>query len=279
MMALLFSFALSVSGCGKEKKDILARVDEETITLTEFNGRIAKLPEQYQEIISKNKQRVLDDYIVELLLCKEAIRLGIDKEKDTRDILKEARRKILMAKFIEDEIGNKIGVEDAELRDYYEKNKDKFLVPEKMKASHILVKTEDKAKEILKVLEGGASFEELAKSESVDLTNRRGGDIGYFTKGQLVPEFEEACANLEIGKLSPIVKTNFGYHIIKLTERQPSHVRVYEEVKQEIERELLNHKKREKFNKVVEELKNKSSITVNYELITDEVTDDSEENN
>lgn len=272
--AIVVAILLGLNSRGRKEETVLARVDEETITLSDFNDRIARLPEQYQNMIGENKERFLDDIIVELLLCKEAIRRGIDKQEDTKEVLKEARRKILMAKLIEEAVEKKVGVEEAELRDYYEKNKEKFIVPERLRASHILVKTEEKAAEVLEKVSGGADFEELAKTESIDITNRRGGDIGYFTKGQLIPEFEEACSKLEIGEISPIVKTSFGYHIIKLTDRQPAHAKEFEEVRTEIARGVLSLKKRERFNLIVEDLKDKASIKKNLELIKD--TDEEE---
>ena len=265
------------SGCARQQGQILARVDEEVITLAEFNERISRLPEQYQAVINKNKQRFLDDYVMELLIYKEAIRRGLDKQKDAREVLREARRKILMAKYIEEEVEKKIVVQEAELRDYYEKNRDKFLVPERMRASHILVKTEEKAKELLDKLSGGAAFEELATTESIDLTNRRGGDVGYFTKGQLVPEFEEACEKLNVGEISPAVKTSFGYHIVKLTDRKSAHSKEFEEVKEEIEKEMTSLKRREKFSRIVEELKNKASIEINSELLKENKEEENEE--
>lgn len=261
---------LTLNGCTGKKDTVLARVDEEIITLSDFNKRISRLPEQYQEMVSKSKDRFLDDFIVEMLFFKEAIRRGIGRQKDTKELLEEAKKKILMAKFIEAEVEKKVAVEEAELRDYYEKNKDKFVVPETFKASHILVKSEEKAKEVMAKLSGGESFEELARTESIDLTNRRGGDIGYFKKGQLVPEFEKACLELEVDQVSPIVKTSFGYHIIKLTDKKPSELKKFEDIKVGIESEVTSLKKREKFNHIVQDLKNKAHIEVNYDLIKDD---------
>lgn len=258
---------LVLNGCGGRKEPILARLDEEVITLSQFNERISKLPAQYQELAKKAKVKLLDDFIVELLCYKEAIRLGIDRQKDTKEVLRAAKRKILMAKFIEEEVEKKIKVEEAEIRDYYEKHKDYFLVPETYKASHILVNTEEKAKALLNKLSEGADFGELAKAESMDLTNRRGGDVGYFKKGQLVPEFEEACLKLEIGQVSPIVKTSFGYHIIKLTDKRPAGVRRFEEVRNEIKTKIKSMKRKERFNHITQKLKDKANIQIDYDLI------------
>ena len=275
---LVISIAIfMIMGCGKkEEKAVLAQVDDEVITLSDFNDRISRLPTQYQDVVRKNKPRLLDDFIVESLLCKEAVRQGLDKQKDTKVVLRDAKRKILMVKLIEEEVEKKVEVNEGEFRDYYEKNTEKFRVAERFRASHILVRGEEKAQELRNKLLEGAIFEELAEAESIDLTNKRGGDLGYFTRGQFVPEFEEACLRLEIDEISPIVKTAFGYHIIKLTDKQPSYVKGFEAVEPDIEKELSSLKKRERFNRIVQDLRNKASIEVNYDLIKEEDKDDGE---
>lgn len=276
-MAILCVCGLAVSfvlgGCArKEGGPVLAKVDERVITVQEFNERIARLPEQYQELIKKEKKRFLEDFIVELLFNKEAMRLGIDRQEDTKEVLKEARRKIVMAKYIEQEIEKKVITKDEELRDYYEKNNEKFIVPETYRASHILVKSEEGATDVLNALAEGADFSELAKDKSIDLTNRRGGDIGYFKKGQLVPEFEEACTKLEVGQLSPVVKTSFGYHIITLTDKKPASTRPFEDVKGQIENVVRSQKRKEYFNRIVEKLKNKATIEIDDDFFKEKKT-------
>ena len=264
-MALLF-----VNGCSSKKEKVLAKVDEEIITVPDFNNRISKLPNQYQDMVKKEKARFLDDLIMETIFYNEAIRRGIDKQKDTKEVLKEAKKKILTAKLIEDEIEKKIKVDEAEVKDYYQNHKDGFMIPTKYRASHILVKTEEKAAEILASLSNGSDFAKLAESESIDITNRRGGDVGYFTEGQLIPEFEKACTKLEVGQVSPIVKTPFGYHIIKLTDKKEARVKDFEEVKGKIKEEIKGLKRKERFNKLVKDLKKKAYIKINLELIKDE---------
>jgi peptidyl-prolyl cis-trans isomerase C len=263
-----------LSGCATKEQPVLARVDDRVVTPAEFNDRLERLPEQFRDIIKKNKERYLDDFVIELLFYREALRRGIDKQKDTKEVLKEARRKIVMAKYVEQEINNKIDVNEEEVRDYYEKNIKKFVTPEALRASHILVKTEEEAGEVLAQLTEGADFAELAKTKSIDITNRRGGDIGYFTQGQLVPEFEEACLKLEVGQLSPVVKTSFGFHIVKLTDKKPAATKPFEEVKEQITKELRSQKRKEHFDRTVERLKNKATIEINYDLFKEKKTDE-----
>ncbi len=89
-----------------------------------------------------------------------------------------------------------------------------------VKASHLLVKTEDEAKKLKAEIDNGKNFAELAKQVSLCPSGRNGGDLGYFTKGQMVKEFEDACFSMKVGEVSNPVKTQFGYHLIQLTDKK-----------------------------------------------------------
>ena len=122
---------------------------------------------------------------------------------------------------------------------------------------------EKDARAILDELSKGAKFEDIARARSIDATASRGGDVGFFRAGQLVPDFEKACLKLKVGETSDIVKTQFGYHIIKLTDKKEGGVQSYDEAKRAIETELKKQKRSELFNKMVMDLKNKYSVHVN----------------
>ena len=126
---------------------------------------------------------------------------------------------------------------EADAKKYYEDNKDSFKIDE-VTASHILVAEEDLAKEILEKLKGGAKFEDMAAQYGTDGTKDVGGSLGTFGRGQMVPEFEEPAFALKPGELSDIVKTEFGFHIIKVTDKKQG-VSTFEEVKASIEGNLV----------------------------------------
>lgn len=254
-----------VPGCGKRRSGddrILAKVGNKTITLTDFNERISKLPPSYQGIVEKNRKRYLDEMILETLLYEDAIRNGLEWDDEVRVVLKEARKKILIAKLIKNEIEDNIRVPDSEARQYYEDHKGDFMSQPMWRASHILVSNEKEAQDILSELSRAANFEELARSRSIDGTASRGGDVGYFRTGQVVPEFEKACLELKAGQASGVIHTQFGYHIIKLTDKKESALESYEKVKPAIENELKKMKRSELFDELVLRLKEKYGVQI-----------------
>jgi len=150
-------------------------------------------------------------------------------------------------------------ISDADVQRYYNDNQDKYRVPEQVKVSHILFKTigpdnnpdpkleapaKAKAEAVLKQLKGGANFAELAKKNSEDTSAGNGGSLGWIQRGQMVPEFEKTSFELPKGQTSDLVKTQFGYHIIHVDDKQPAHVRPLAEVKPEIMQQLSGDKKR-----------------------------------
>jgi peptidyl-prolyl cis-trans isomerase C len=245
---------------------VLAEVSNKSFTVEDLNDRIAKLPPYYQEIVRTNKRRFLDEALMEMVFYEEAVRKGLDRAKDVRELLEAARRKILIAKLIDTEVDEKIRIDEADIRRFYDEHKDEFKSPEMWRASHILVSTEKEAADIMTELSKGASFEELARTRSIDATATRGGDIGYFRRGQVVPEFEKTCLALNVGGMSGIVKTEFGYHIIKLTDKKEPGIEPYEKVRKAIEEELKKAKRAEAFEAFARDLKERYRIRVKEDV-------------
>lgn len=269
---IILIFAVTFApGCSKTPSPddkVLVKVSNSSITLGEFKARIAKLPSYYKEIAEKNKERYLEEMIAEKLFYEEAVRRGINRDKEVTEIVAEAKRKIVIAKLIKNEVDDKAKVSEAEIKAFYEANKDKMKTPEMWRASHILVPTEQEATDILQQLKNGASFEELARTKSKDATATRNGDVGFFRSGQLVPEFEKAATKLDVGQTSDIVQTKFGYHIIKLTDKKEPGVQAYEKAKPMIESELEKKKRVEMFYDLIMTLKKKYGVNIDDSAFT-----------
>ena len=267
----LIAVSLAVlAGCGREpspEDKALVTVADKPITVKDFKNKFSKLPKHYQAVAEKNKKNLLDDMIVESLFLEDSFRKGIDKDEEIKDILVEARKKIIIAKFVKMEVDDKVKVSEDEMKAFYGEHKDEFKAPEMWRASHILVASEGEAKDVVAELSKGKNFEDIARAKSIDATSSRGGDVGYFRKGQVVPEFENTCTLLSVGQTSAIVRTQFGYHIIKLTDKKDEALEPYESAKPKIENALKLKKRDELFDKLVIYLKEKYRVRVEPDAI------------
>lgn len=262
-----------------ETENILAEVNGEKITLNDFEEEISGVPASYRSIISTNKRKFLDDIILQELLYQEAIKKGLEKDKDVIKNLERIKKKVLAQKLLEKEVIETTKISEDEVNKYYEEHKQDYKIPEQVNAAHILIKvkeganeqeekaTFEKAEGLLKKIKEGADFSQLAKENSECPSSSKGGELGYFSKGQMIPEFEEVVFSLKVGEISGIVKTKFGYHIIKSLDKKESRQKELSEVKDEIEQELIKKKQKSNFENYTNDLKSKAKITINEELL------------
>ena len=161
---------------------------------------------------------------------------------------------------------------EEQLKEYYEKNKEKFKTGQEVDTRQILVKTEKEAKEIRARLDKGEDFAELARRFSIDPSAKTtGGAIGFHAKGTLVPEYEAVAFKLtKVGQISPPVKTQLGYHIIQLQGMKPPAYTPYEEVKEFIKQRIAQEQQNDVLEKYVSDLKAKAKITINADLLKGE---------
>jgi peptidyl-prolyl cis-trans isomerase C len=260
-------------GCsGKTSEEVvLARIDDQKITRADLDKRLENMPERYRKLVKRKMDEYLQGLIDDTLLYREAEKKGLDKDPEVRRMIEQARRKILTARLIKDEIEEDILISDKDIRFFYQENRDLFMTPEVMRVSHILSQSKEDALAVMDMLQNGADFEVVARAKSVDPTAQQGGDIGYFPKGQLMPEFERACAELEIGETSGLVQTKLGYHIIKLTDRREPRLKPVAEVKETIENELRASERRRMYDAMLEDLRSEAEIVIYEEKLDMEV--------
>jgi len=229
-------------------------VDTELMNATQ--GRFNQVPAEKQAMFRK---QVLQQLIGKELIYGDAKKSGVITSKEYKKEykkLEERMKKELAIQVWQKRLVDAITIPEKELKAYYKKNKDEFNEKESVHARHILVKTEDEAKKIiaqLKSLSGSklqAKFEELAKTKSTGPSGPKGGDLGYFSKGQMVPAFNDKVFSMKKGTitLTP-VKTQFGYHVIYLQDKKEASAKSFKEVKPFIEQRL----KMEKFKSVMKE--------------------------
>lgn len=207
----------------------------------------------------------------------EEYKKSLEKIGVNDEYIKNQQSQDLAIKKYQKDFEDKTKISDDEAKKYYDKNKDEFYVDE-VQASHILISTTDendkplsdakkkeakkKAEEILNQIKDGGDFEKLAKENSSCPSSEKGGDLGYFGKGRMVPEFDKVAFELKEGEISEIVETQFGYHIIKLVDKKQE-TTPFDEVKDSIKQKLV----KEKFNKKVEEVIKNSKIDTNKDLL------------
>jgi peptidyl-prolyl cis-trans isomerase C len=200
---------------------------------------------------------------------------ALDARKMSHEQLRtDARVQLTIEKLMESQVASTATATDADARDFYAKNPDKFKQGETVRASHILLKVEAKAPEaarkqartrieaLLKRARSGEDFAALAKQHSNDGSAAQGGDLGYFDRGTMVPPFTQAAFSLKPGEISDVVTTDFGYHIIKLIDRKAATTVPYEQVSAQIIEFLSRQKKQERAAQVVDEARKRAKIEV-----------------
>lgn len=198
------------------------------------------------------KQNILRGVVSEYLLYDEAIEAGADKNPDVQAEVQEAKRKITVRHFIESKTTNLLSEKD--IRDEYDSLKKKNRNKEEVRARHILVETEDEAKELKKKLDDGADFEKLAAELSKDSGSKaQGGDLGFFAEGQMVKSFSDAAFALKKGEISDPVESSFGWHIIRTEERRKLKMPSYSDMKDSIKSRLTEERLNEYVNRLVDQ--------------------------
>ena len=184
----------------------------------------------------------------------------------------DIQKGMTIEKFIVERFVDKTTIPEKEIKAYYESHLNLFKQPEQVKASHILIKVEPKAKEsekedalkkirdVQKKQVKGDDFAKLAKEYSQGPSNVKGGDLGYFKRGQMVPAFEEVAFKLKPGEVSDIVKTRFGYHLIKVVDKKPESTIPYEEIKDRLGQYLKQEKVQKEIKQLVEKLRKDAKV-------------------
>lgn len=268
LFALVMVVGLAAVGCSSDSTsddEIVAKIGDMKVTKSEF----------YDELVNQNGAQVLDVLIADkimqsevqkqnIVISDEQIEVDFEEMKDfygsdealqteldkygltVEDVKKNIKSNLEIELLLEPYIE----ITDEEMAEYFETNKEKFGQEEQVKASHILVETEEEALEVKAKIDAGEDFAELAKEHSTDTANsEQGGNLGYFPEGKMVKEFSDVAFSLGIDEISDPVKTNHGYHIIKVEDRLEEKLPVFEENIDEIKNQLFQTKSYEAYMK------------------------------
>lgn len=269
----VFVFSILLASCVKHSQSpVVATVGSHKITLEDMQNRMRQTPESYQQYVvsPEGRRQFLNLIIREKVLLDYAQNAGIGRDSAYKEAvkrfkdqwetrLKEYQETLMIESALRKLRSKDLAASDADVQAYYDSHKEEFDKPVEIFASHILVSTEPTAQEVLKRLQGGESFEKLARELSKDpVTAARGGKLTPFRRGMLVPEFEEVAFRLKDGETSGIVKTQFGFHIIRKTGQNSFKPRSFADAKEEIRTRL----ERDKFDQWVKTKQALLSVSV-----------------
>jgi peptidyl-prolyl cis-trans isomerase C len=236
----------------------VAVVSGEEITRAEVFRYIANLPENVRQMPIERLFRLGVDQVINTKIVEDKVeQADLSDNPDVQQQLEEARSQIARSVFLQQQVDERIT--DEKLRELYDAYAARMGDVPETHARHILVEEEETAKELIGQLEEGADFAELAEEHSTGPTAEKGGDLGWFAKGEMVPEFSEAAFNIEPGQIAgEPVKTQFGWHVIKVEDRRTRPVPAFEEVKPMLESQV----RRQVLDDMLQEWRDEENIEV-----------------
>jgi peptidyl-prolyl cis-trans isomerase C len=303
-LVLLFALAACRTGGGDDRRDVIATVAGSPIYLDEFEHELqrfragndddeAGLPPETSD--EAQKRALLDMLIDRRLVVRAAeeanIIVGSDavdhayerarsgwreaeldgllakKDVTPAEMKNEVRDLLLIRKYFRDEVYARVAVTDPEIEAFLSKNPEVNLRPEEVRARQILVKTEDEARAVLAEIKAGTSFEDAAIKHSITPEAKNGGDLGYFTHGEMPKFIDAACFKLNVNQMSDVVPSEYGFHLFKLVDKKPAAARPIEKVRDEVEQKLRQAKERDAQSATIAELRRKAQIVVREELL------------
>lgn len=251
--------------------DLLATVNGTKVTTEDADRfvRAANPQQSFETASDKDKAIIVERLVERVLFIEAAKKAGVENNPDYIKTLDRAKNELLINQWMKNQYDSTV-ISASESKEYYEKNLKQFSKPEQVRARHILLKDDEAgAKEIISQLSALSGdklkekFIELAKSKSEGPTGPKGGDLGFFGKGQMVAPFDKVVFALTKGKVTTEpVKTQFGYHVIYLEDKKSASTTPYEDVKAQIVENLKQMQFREMLTKSAKEMKSKAEIVI-----------------
>jgi peptidyl-prolyl cis-trans isomerase C len=248
----------------KDDGEVLATYSGKRLTTGKVVKEMERLPSPSRAYLSApdRKRQFVENLVLNDLLYAEGQKLGYDKDDDIDRQVNDLRRRLVVQRVVR-EFQKPPEITDADAQKYYDDNPNLYSTTQ-IRASHILVKDEAAANEIREQLKSDPNkFADIAKEKSTDKTSgAKGGDLGMFAQGRMVPEFERVAFGLKVGEISDVVKTQYGYHIIIVTERKEGERRPFDQVKEQIKATLRNRAIQEQQEKRYADLKGAANVKI-----------------
>jgi parvulin-like peptidyl-prolyl isomerase len=247
------------------------------ISLEEFRQMSERqsLEGKMRLLSEKGLRDFLDNYVINReVLYQEGVKRGLDKKREMIEKVEDFKRAMIVDALLEEVLRTKDEVTDREIEQYYKENEDRFTEPKEINIHHIVVASEPVLHEVLVKLSRGENFEKLASTYNLDRSKEDGGNLGYIKRGELSPafaQFEEAAFSLRTkGERSGVVKTPYGFHIIKLEDTKGKVLRPLGQLKEKIRLFLQTKKKQDAYLEYVKEARSKAKIVINEKLWAEE---------
>lgn len=248
---------------------VIARYAGKELSTADAQQAMKRLPGPSRVYLSSpdRKRQFVDNLIVNELIFAEGERQGLTDDPEIVRQVDEFRERLVVQRVMRD-LRQRPEVSDEEARQKYDANPNLYSTTQ-VRASHILLKDEAEAKAVREqVVKNPASFADVAKEKSTDLgSGRRGGELGLFGAGRMVPEFEVVAFALKPGEISEVVKTQYGWHVILVTERKEGSVRPFEQVKAQIKSQMRNQQLQAQVDKYMNELRAKANIQIDEKAL------------
>ncbi len=255
VLTLVIAFTLILYPSYSRADEVLAVIGKKKVTMSDLERVIGYYTEDKRSAIEqnpRNKVNLLRRLVQATVLADLARKEGLEKDPKIKARLSYFFNELLAMEFVREKVINNIKVSEEDIRQYYNANIEKFKQKESVRARHILIKVPEnadatvrekarkKAEDLLKRVKAGEDFKKLASEYSEDPGSaKKGGDLGYFTRGRMVKPFEDAAFSLKPGEVSGIVKTKFGYHIIKVLDKKPGGVMPLDAVRGVIKKKVI----------------------------------------
>ncbi|MCK4948432.1 MAG: peptidylprolyl isomerase [Candidatus Aureabacteria bacterium] len=261
------------------EEEIIATVNGEKITVGDFRKKIelAVIPSARND--ADTRSQVLESIIVSKLVYAMAVKEGFDKRPEMIEKLEEIKEAMIAQMFVEEKTLADVKITDKEVKKYYDEHEEEFSSPAQVRVSHILIKFDEdvteeqkkedkkKAQKALSRVKSGEDFSAVAKEVSTCPSSENGGDLNFFARGRMVPEFEDVAFSLGVGDLSEIVETRFGYHIIKVTDKKEQKKIDFEEYKDKIKDLLLQRKQGDVLKEWLVKIKSGADIEIKHDIM------------
>lgn len=257
------SLLLLISCTPPPEESVLALVNGRQITQNEFETRWGELAEATRARYEKEggKRRFLDELITRELLMQEARKQGLDQSDSIRDRAQRYREQLILDELLKDRIKAKIELSKEELDAFYEKHAHELLTPLKVQVSQMLLPNYPAAKDLEKQINQGGDFAKFAQRYSIDgKTKAKGGDLGPYRKDLVIPEVDAVIHALKPGMVSAPIKTDAGYYLVMITALDKEIIQADLAVRERLRQELLNEKRRKRFDDVIADIRAKAII-------------------